>query len=212
MRVLGPLLNRRSGLSIMYGFLLYKQFIRPMMDFTCPFEGSLPASECCQVLQSKCLRLATIASWYVSIRQVHEDVGVPFFADHIRAPTASIDSTLADVRKLLVRQIGRYLRWSRVDFCSLTRKPRATGVSRPVEATAKRWPSRLNASCPALFSWAPFGHSDWGCSVFSSDVRRMPTASSPMCLSTVACFRLATAPVRAQYPERHPTKVYPVYK
>jgi hypothetical protein len=32
MCVLGPLLNRRSGLSIRNGVLLYKQLIRPMMD------------------------------------------------------------------------------------------------------------------------------------------------------------------------------------
>jgi hypothetical protein len=34
--VLGPLLNRRSGLSIRNGVLLYIQLIRPMMDYVCP--------------------------------------------------------------------------------------------------------------------------------------------------------------------------------
>ena len=61
-----------------------------------------------QVLQSKCLRLATGALWYVSNRQIHEDLGVPLFADHIRALTASFDLKLADVENPLVRQIGRY--------------------------------------------------------------------------------------------------------
>ena len=63
-----------------------------------------------QVLKSKCLRLATGAPWYVSNRQIHEDLGVPLFADHIRALTASFDSKLADVGNPLVRQLGRYLR------------------------------------------------------------------------------------------------------
>jgi 4-amino-4-deoxy-L-arabinose transferase-like glycosyltransferase len=63
-----------------------------------------------QVLQSKCLRLLTGAPWYLSNRQIHEDLGVPLFADHIRALTASFDSKLADVENLLVRQIGRYVR------------------------------------------------------------------------------------------------------
>jgi hypothetical protein len=36
-----------------------------------------------------CLRLATGAPWYVSNRQIPEDLGVPLFADHIRALTAS---------------------------------------------------------------------------------------------------------------------------
>ena len=35
-RVLRPLLNRRSGLFIRNGVLLYKQLMRPMMDYVCP--------------------------------------------------------------------------------------------------------------------------------------------------------------------------------
>ena len=66
-------------------------------------------------MQSKCLRLATGAPWYVSNRQIHEDPGVPLFADHIRALTESFDSKLADVGNPLVRQLGRYLNSPRVD-------------------------------------------------------------------------------------------------
>jgi hypothetical protein len=62
------------------------------------------------VLQSKCLRLATGALCYVSNRQIHEDLGVPLFADHNRAMTESFDSKLAGVGKPKVRQLGRYLR------------------------------------------------------------------------------------------------------
>ena len=61
------------------------------------------------MLQSKCLRLATGAPWYVPIRQIHENLGVPLFADHIRALTESFDSKFADVGNPLVRQLGRYL-------------------------------------------------------------------------------------------------------
>jgi len=43
------------------------------------------------VLQSKCLRLATGAPWYVSNRQIHENLGVTLFADHIRALTSILD-------------------------------------------------------------------------------------------------------------------------
>ena len=60
-------------------------------------------------MQSKCLPLATGAPWYVSNRQIYEDLCVPLFAYHIRAPTASFDSKLADVENPLVRQLGRYL-------------------------------------------------------------------------------------------------------
>jgi hypothetical protein len=45
----------------------------------------------------------------MSNRQIYEDLGVPFFADHIRAAIESFDSKLADTRNPLVRQLGRYL-------------------------------------------------------------------------------------------------------
>ena len=110
--MLGPLLSRKSDLSIRNGVLLYKQLIRPMMDYACPAWRSATGSlvRRVQVLQSKCLRLANGAPLYVSNRQIHEDLGVPFFADHIRALTASFDSKFADVGNPLVRQLGRYLR------------------------------------------------------------------------------------------------------
>jgi hypothetical protein len=42
--VLGPLLNRRSGLSVRNCVLLYKQLIRPMMDYACPIWRSAARS------------------------------------------------------------------------------------------------------------------------------------------------------------------------
>jgi len=110
--MLGPLLNRKSDLSIRNGVLLHKQLIRPMMDYACPAWRSAAHTHVrrLQVLQSKCLRLATSAPWYVSNRQIHEDLGVPLFADHIRALTPSFDSKLADVGNPQVWQLGRYLR------------------------------------------------------------------------------------------------------
>jgi hypothetical protein len=107
--LLGPLLKRRSELSIRIGVLLYKQLIRRMMDYACPAWRSAARTHVrrLQVLQSKCLRLVTGAPWYLSNRQIHEDLGVPLTADHIRALTASFDSTLAEVGNPLVRQFGR---------------------------------------------------------------------------------------------------------
>jgi hypothetical protein len=104
--VLGPLLNRRSGLSVRNGVLLYKQLIRPMMDYACPIWRSSARSHIrmLEVLQSKCLHIATNAPWYVGNRQIHEDLGILFFADYIRALTESFDSKLADAWNPLVRQ------------------------------------------------------------------------------------------------------------
>jgi len=89
--MLGPLLNRKSDLSVRNGVLLYKQLIRPMMDYACPAWRSDARSHVrrLQVLQSKCLRLALGAPWHVSNRQIHENLGVPLFDYHIRALTAT---------------------------------------------------------------------------------------------------------------------------
>ena len=91
--LLSSLLHRRSGLSIRNGVLLYKQLIRPMMDYACPIWRSAACTHLrkLQVIQSKCLRIATGAPWYISNVQIHEDLGVPFFAEHIKALTESYD-------------------------------------------------------------------------------------------------------------------------
>jgi len=95
--VLGPLLNR-SGLSIRNSVLLYRQFIHLMMDYACPVWRSAARSRVWKlhVLQSKCLRIATSAPWYIDNRQIHNDLVIPSFADHIRALTESFDSKLSD--------------------------------------------------------------------------------------------------------------------
>jgi len=61
MGMLGPLLNRKSDLSVRNGVLLCKQLIRPMMDYACPAWRSAARSHVrrLQMLQSMCLRLAT---------------------------------------------------------------------------------------------------------------------------------------------------------
>jgi hypothetical protein len=142
MGMMGPLLNRKSDFFIRNGVLLYKQLICPMMDYACPVWRSSARSHVrrLQVLQSKCLRLVTGAPWYVSNSQIHEDLGVPLFANHISALTASFDSKLADVKNPLVRQLDRYLRLPRVDPIPLgvrqwRQKP--AGQSRPSPAMSK---------------------------------------------------------------------------
>jgi len=101
MGMLGPILIRKSDLCVMNGVLLYKQFIRPLMDYTCPAWRSAARSHArrLKVLQSKCLRLATGAPLYISKYQIHDELGVPLFADHIRALIENFDSKLADVKK-----------------------------------------------------------------------------------------------------------------
>jgi hypothetical protein len=68
--MLCPLLNRRSDLSARNGVPLYKQLIRPMMDYACPAWRSAARTHVrrLKVLKSKCLRLATGVPCYVTGR------------------------------------------------------------------------------------------------------------------------------------------------
>ena len=79
------------------------------MEVRCPNVRKL------KVLQFKCFRLATGAPSYVRNSHMHEHLRVPLFADHNRALTPSFNSKLADLGNTVVRQLGRYLRWERVD-------------------------------------------------------------------------------------------------
>jgi hypothetical protein len=145
-----------------------------MMDYACPAWRSAARAHVrrLQVLQSKCLRLATGAPWYVRNREIHEDLGVLLFADHITALTASFDSKLTDVGKPLVRQIGRYA------DRGLTPSPHAKAKGgrgqQASQGRRPRWPSRLNESRSALFRRAPFGYPDRFFLHFSLVVRQMP--------------------------------------
>ena len=109
--VLGCPVYRRSGLSIRNCVLLDKQLVRSMMDSGCSIWRSTAHSQVrtLQVIQSKCFRTVAGAPWYISNRQIHEDLGVPFFADHIRALSESFDSNTADAGNPFVRQLGIYL-------------------------------------------------------------------------------------------------------
>jgi hypothetical protein len=71
--------------------MLYKQLIRPMMDYACLICRCASRSyvESLRSLQSKCLRIAIGAPWYISSRQIHEGLRLPFFEEHTRTVTES---------------------------------------------------------------------------------------------------------------------------
>jgi len=61
-------------------------------------------SRCCNPSVSALLLVPLLSN-----RQIHEELDVPLFADHMKALTVSFDSKLADVENPLLRQLGRYL-------------------------------------------------------------------------------------------------------
>jgi hypothetical protein len=123
--------------------------------------------------QSKCLRIATGAPWYMSSKQIHVDMGVSFFADHIKAMTGSFESKLADAGNPLVRQLGRYLTEGRPKSPEAQAKcdnGQQTSRARPDTATKSTKRIVLNSLQLGAFRLSPvrvYRH-------LSSVVRRMP--------------------------------------
>jgi hypothetical protein len=95
-----------------------------MLDYACPTWRGVARSyiKQLQVLQSKCLRIATGAPWYINNRQIHGDLGVPFFEGHARALTESNDSNLAGVGNPLVRNSADiYADWGPMEAAGCAR-------------------------------------------------------------------------------------------
>ena len=197
-----------------------------MMDYACRAWRSAARSHVrrLQVLQSKCIRLA---AWYLSNRQIHKNLGVPLFADHIRALTASFDSKLADVGNPLVRQLGRYLRWPSVDPVAWRESHGRQGSasqSRPSPAMAKSTKRiTFGADQPSAFRlpWLRFFLScKANTRVYDAKPGHgphSPAAPPGVAVSTkrpekVAYPQFATEPAWAQNPDSQPSKVYPFHK
>ena len=121
---LGPLLNRRSGLSTRNGVPLYKQRIRPMMDYACPvLRSAAPISRncgCCSpsVFELLPMHLGTLATGKFTMISV--------------SPTSPTISKSNGEIRLEVRWFGEHLSWAAWQTSTLTeRRPRShkTGKS-----------------------------------------------------------------------------------
>jgi hypothetical protein len=60
-------------------------------------------------IQSNCLHIVTETSSFISNRQNHNDLGIPFLVYHTRALNESFDSGLADAENSIVWQPERHL-------------------------------------------------------------------------------------------------------
>jgi len=104
-----------------------------------------PTSAWCTRRDPSVYALRTTHLWYLCNKQIHADLGVPIFADHIRALTKSFDSSW------LVR-VGPYFGKSErpsADWIRLISYLRANGN---LQAIYKR-PSRHNELCSALVDY-----------------------------------------------------------
>nr|CAD7201933.1 unnamed protein product [Timema douglasi] len=82
----GPLLNRRSALSTRNGLTLYKQLLKPILNYACPAWGQLADTymKRMQAFQSVSLRIIVGAPWYVRNETLHCDLDMPTIKYHFR--------------------------------------------------------------------------------------------------------------------------------
>ena len=167
-----------------------------------PLHAPPPEAKCVAIqVSSPCYR----CPWYVSNRQIHEDLGVPMFADHIRALTTSFDSNLSDVWNPLVRQLGRYeyLRVLRVDSIAWRV---SQGRQEPADHSR---PSPTMAKSTKRISFGAGQPS--ACPLPWLRIFRDPPPGAAASLKRLTKITFATEPVWAQNPDNQPPKVYPVH-
>ena len=70
------------------------------------------------MIHSMCLRDATGTSWYISNRQIHEDLGVPFFADNIKSVCQGVNAPARDQVERQLTGLGFLRRTCYASTCS----------------------------------------------------------------------------------------------
>nr|CAD7451893.1 unnamed protein product [Timema tahoe] len=121
--VLGQLLNRRSALSTRNGLTLYKQLLRPILDYVCPTWGHLADMfmRRMQAFHSKCLRIIVDAPSYVRNVTLHRDLDMPTIKDHFRKLAQSFYDRLPGATNPLIQGLGNYV----IDPGGCHRRPKA---------------------------------------------------------------------------------------
>lgn len=97
MRELYPLLNRKSKLSPETKIRLYKTVIRPAITYGCQVwhAAGRTVIRRIEVVQSKALRMALNAPYYLANRVIARDAGVGPLHEHLRQLVEAFAKTLA---------------------------------------------------------------------------------------------------------------------
>ena len=130
--------------------------------------GPLPAAtDKLQVLQSKHRTIVTNAPWCVSKMQIHVNLAVPFFADHITTLTENFAWKLSGVWKQLIWCLGRHLYWSLRGGLKSRTIVIIVDCSKPVETIR----NKATKSVARLVFHALVDYLDWDFVWFSSKSR-----------------------------------------
>lgn len=109
LRILYPIMNRKSPLRIQCAVLLYQSVLRPILTYACPVWVGASNTQIrkLQVIQNKILRIATSAPWFVRNTQIHRETGVPYIADFIGKTTKQFLLKLPECPGANFYQLGR---------------------------------------------------------------------------------------------------------
>ena len=82
-------MNRRTPLKTDCTLLLYKSLLRPLLTYACPvwFGASSTVKRKLESFQSKVLRMAVDASWFVRNEQLRSELGVDPLEEHLKQLT-----------------------------------------------------------------------------------------------------------------------------
>ena len=211
MGVLGPSLNRRSGLFLRNGILLYKQL--PWWTTPAPCGGSLPtpmSGDCRYYSPSVFASLPVhpgtlVAGRFTRICEFHS------LPNTLEPELRIFYSNFANCGEPLSSATLLMLRWPwSFDVQAKGHRGQQASCSHHKTNHGQHFSARNHwYTLTEVFPWYILR-----CKVNAKTGHRLHSpipwdiASSPVCLLTVACFRLVIAPVWAQNPDSHPPKIY----
>lgn len=107
--LLGPLVNRRSALSVRNGLTLYKTLLLPVMTYASTVWGaSAKGTKKLQVFQNKALRRISRSPWFVRNTDIHRQLGVALIKEHIKELARVLYKNLDNVPNSLVNDLAAY--------------------------------------------------------------------------------------------------------
>ncbi|XP_017779597.1 PREDICTED: RNA-directed DNA polymerase from mobile element jockey-like [Nicrophorus vespilloides] len=88
-KLLYPLMNRRSRLNIPSKLAIYKSIIRSGMTYASPAWGHAARTHLykLQVIQNKTLRTIYNAPWFIRNVQLHREANIPFLSEFMKKST-----------------------------------------------------------------------------------------------------------------------------
>lgn len=109
-RILSPIFNRRSHLTILNKKLIYTSIIRPRLTYACPvwFSVSNSTIKKLQRVQNICCRISLNATRYNRIKDMHYRLHLPYISNYICNNSAKFYANCQAHTNKLITVVGDY--------------------------------------------------------------------------------------------------------